>query len=136
MIQLKTKLEEELKRQQEIYERSLPHSCVRVINAEDTADEKPDNETSWREYWENRTGKNLDDLLKKKGKKYLCPCYKHHDKDDGYVEMKDICGCHVQEATENGDIKNKTMYIVPMCRGCNKRNDTFRIPSKYLVKLR
>jgi hypothetical protein len=136
MIHLKDKAIKELERQHEIYENSLPHSYIKVVNAEDTSDDHPDNETSWREYWENRTGKDLDTLLNKKGNKYQCPCYNHHDKgDDGYVEMKDICGCHVQEVKENGDIKNQNMYIVPMCRGCNKRKDVFNIPRRLIIKL-
>ena len=127
----------ELKRQNEIHENSLPHSYVKVVNAEGTGDERPDNETSWRKYWENRTGKDLDSLLKKKGNRYQCPCHNHHDKgDDGYVEMEDICGCHVQEVKENGELKNQDMYIVPMCKGCNKRNDIFKIPREFIIKLR
>ena len=133
---IKKKVKKDLERQNEIYKNSLPHSYVKVVNAEDTGDDKPDNETSWREYWENRTGKDLDNILNKMCNKYQCPGHNHHDKeDDGYVEMKDICGCHVQEVKENGDLKNQNMYIVPMCRGCNKRKDVFYIPRGLIIKL-
>jgi hypothetical protein len=127
----------ELERQNEIHEHSLLHSYVKVVNAEGTGDEKTDNGIPWRNYWEDCTGKNLDTLLRKEGNKYLCPCHNYHDQgDDGYVEMEDICGCHVQQVKENGDLKDNHMYIVPMCRGCNKRNKTFRIPKYLILKLR
>ena len=127
----------EIKRQHEIYEKSLPSTCIKIVNVEDTEDEHPDNETSWREYWETHTGGDLDKLLYKKGNKYRCPCYKYHEKGDKiFVGMKDICGCHVHECKENGvEIKDR-MYIVPMCRGCNKRKNIFSISRKLLLKIR
>ena len=111
-------------------------SSVRVVNAEGTGGEKPDNETSWRKYWEDRTGKNLDDLLPSRKGKYQCPCHDHHEKgDDGYVEMNDICGCHMQKVTKEGKQISTKMFIAPMCRGCNKRKDIFDMPKKFLIEL-
>ena len=57
MIHLKDKAIKELERQHEIYENSLPHSYIKVVNAEDTSDDHPDNETSWREYWDKKVNK-------------------------------------------------------------------------------
>lgn len=125
-----------IERSHEIYENSLSHTCAKIINANDTSEDHPDNETSWREYWENKTGKKLDELLREKDGKYRCPCYKYHEEgDDGYVDMEDICGCHVQEFNENGIVRSSTMYIVPMCRGCNKRKDILKIQKNLLLKL-
>ena len=122
--------------QEYIAESLKPNSSVRVVNAEGTGEDHPDNETSWREYWENRTEKDLDELLPNRNGKYQCPCHAHHEEgDDGYVEMKDICGCHMQMVTKEGKLISKKMYIAPMCRGCNKRTDIFVLPKKFLIEL-
>lgn len=121
-------------------ERDMEHALldeenVRIVNAEDTSDDKPEDNPSWRDYWEEKTGKKLEDLLPEKNGKFLCPGYEHHKNDNGYVEAKDICGCHVQKVDANGNIIDDTMYIIPMCKGCNKRiNDVFKVGKKALVK--
>ena len=70
-----------------------------------------------------------------KNGKFLCPGYEHHDKGDGYVDPDKICGCHVQKADEKGNVIDKTIYITPMCSGCNNRiNDVFKVGQKALRK--
>ena len=126
----------DIKRQNEIIENSNPPTFVKIVNAEDTQDQHPDNDISWREYWEAQTGYDLDEYLYKRGNKYRCPCYKYHKKGEKrYVDMKDICGCHVHLCKETGARINQDMYIVPMCRGCNKRKGVFSLPSRLLYKL-
>ena len=119
----------------EVKQALLDAEDVRIVNAEDTSEDKPDNNTSWREYWEEKTGKKLEDLLPEKNGKFLCPGYEHHKEDDGYVDPEKICGCHVQKVNAQGEIVDDAMYITPMCSGCNKRiNDVFKVGRKALVK--
>lgn len=115
----------------------LNSQSVRIVNAEGTTDdEHPDNTTTWKEYWEKRTGVELDKLLPKKGDKYLCPTHSHHEKgDDGYVEAREICGCHVHIVDANGRVDKKKMFIAPMCSGCNQRNEIFKLPKEALVEI-
>ncbi len=82
----------------------------------------------------NRRCVKLEDILKEKDGKFLCPGYEHHDKDDGYVKADKICGCHVQRADAQGNVIDDTMYITPMCSSCNQRNDVFQIGKKAIVK--
>ena len=110
---------------------------VKIINAEGTSDDEHlDNTTTWKEYWEKRTGMALKDILPQKGNKYQCPTHSHHEEgDDGYVEEGEICGCHVQIVDANGEVDDTKMFIAPMCSGCNQRKDIFRLPKKALVPL-
>lgn len=110
-------------------------SIIRVVNVKGTSDdEHPENTITWKEYWEKETGVKLEDVLPKKDGKYLCPGHEHHDKDDGYVEPEKICGCHVKKVNSKGRVIDKTMYITPMCSGCNQRKDIFKIGERALVK--
>lgn len=125
-----------MKSLREYAEEDLNSESVQIVNAVGTSDdEHPDNVTTWKEYWEKRTGKNLDEILPKKGEKYLCPTHSHHKNgDDGYVPARQICGCHVQ-IVKGRKIDRHKMYIVPMCSGCNKRKDIFKLHKMVLVPL-
>lgn len=112
----------------------LQEEGVRIVNAVGTSGDHIDNKTPWRAFWEKKTGKKLEDLLPQKNGKFLCPGHTHHTNDDGYVDEKDICGCHVKKSDANGKIIDNTMYITPMCKGCNKRNDVFKVGDRALVK--
>lgn len=60
---------------------------------------------SWLEYWERHSGQSA----------YYCSasgCF-----------GTDLVGAHVQKAY--GD--DKRWYIVPLCKSCNKRTDTFYV---------
>ncbi len=120
---------------EDIQQALLDAEDVRIVNAEDTADDHPDNNSSWREYWEEETGVKLEDILPEKNGKFLCPGHEHHKEDDGYVDPEKICGCHVQKVNAKGEVIDKNLYITPMCSGCNKRiNDIFKVGRKALVK--
>lgn len=113
----------------------LQDEAVKIVNATGTYKDHADNNIPWREFWEKKTGVKLEDVLPEKDGKYLCPGHEHHDKDDGYVEPEKICGCHVNKTDAKGNIVDKTMYITPMCSGCNKRiNDIFKIGKRALAK--
>ena len=119
---------------EEVAQALQAESGVKIVNAEGTTDDHPENTTTWKEIWEEETGVSLEEILDEKDGKFLCPGHEHHKKgDDGYVEAKDICGCHVQKADANGNIIDDTMYITPMCKGCNQRNDVFKVGDRALV---
>lgn len=111
------------------------NESVRIINVAGTSKNKPDNTKSWKEYWEKETGVKLEDVLPQKNGKFLCPAHNHHQNDDGYVPAAQMCGCHVKKVNAQGAIIDNTMYITPMCSGCNKRNDVFKVGRKALVKI-
>lgn len=119
-------------------EEELNSKSVQIINAEGTSDdEHPENTTTWKDYWEKKTGKQLDEILPKKGNKYRCPTYTHHKEgDDGYVSARQICGCHVQIVGGDKKQERNRMYITPMCSGCNQRKDIFKLPINALVPLK
>ena len=78
-------------------------STIRIVNADGTKDDHPENTTMWKAYWEQEMCVKFEDILKEKDGKFLCPGYEHHDKDDGYVKADKICGCHVQRADAQGN---------------------------------
>ena len=61
--------------------------------------------SSWLEYWKDKSGKSVS----------LCSadcCW-----------GTDLVGAHVQKAYS----EDKSWYIVPLCKSCNKRTDTFNV---------
>lgn len=96
------------------------YMSVLIKNAPNTSDLLPPFPyETWIEYWESKKGA-IDEY-----KKYNCPagdcnevCYR-----------KDFDGCHVQKV---GDTTKK-MYIIPLCSGCNHRNDYFFVDENLLV---
>ena len=65
---------------------------------------------SWLDYWKAQTGE----------KPYYCAA-------DNCLGT-DLVGAHVQKTNST----DKNWYIVPLCKSCNKRTDTFNV-SKTLV---
>jgi len=61
--------------------------------------------SSWLEYWEVHSGQ----------KAFICSA-------DGCFGT-DLIGAHVQKAYSN-DLR---WYIVPLCKSCNQRTDTFNV---------
>lgn len=93
---------------------------VLVKNAIGTSDLQPPYPyDTWIEYWESVNGK-LDPTTQ-----YNCPA----------GDCKEVCyrsefdGCHVQKVFD----KAGKMYIVPLCGGCNHRNDYFFVDENLLV---
>ncbi len=74
---------------------------------------------SWLEYWESKKGK-IDEF-----RKCICPAEDCHT----ICYRSDFDGCHVQKV---GDPIGK-MYIIPLCSGCNHRNDFFLVDENLLV---
>lgn len=66
---------------------------------------KPSGYNSWLEYWEAHTHT----------RRYLCPV-------DGCFNT-DLVGAHVQIANSS----DRNWYIVPLCKSCNQRTDTFNV---------
>lgn len=113
---------------------------VRIYNAENTtSDTNEYGYNSWREYWEKKGGDRNDSSLCpmktkiKEGKKaefkmrYRCPMCKKTFLWDG--EIPDCFdGCHVQI---EGD-KDETLYITPLCHGCNHAVGTVVVPRRML----
>lgn len=127
---------EEKADKEEMKKALLQDEDVKIVNADGTSGDHTDNDTPWRDFWEKETGVKLEEILDEKGGKFLCPGYEHHKNgSDKYVEPEKICGCHVQKADAKGNIIDETMYITPMCSGCNKRtNDIFKVGKAALVK--
>ena len=94
---------------------------VLVKNALNTADLQPPYPyDTWIEYWEYKSGNRLNPF-----NLYECPavgckktCYR-----------ADLDGCHVQKVFD----KTNTMYIIPLCSGCNHRTDSFLVDENLLV---
>lgn len=92
---------------------------VRVRNIKGTSDENPPKGfESWIAYWEFKMKREIPNKCK-------CPgCNKFCDK-------KDIEGCHVERISYNMFIEGR--YIMPLCKQCNHRSDTFDINPTLLV---
>ena len=65
----------------------------------------PSGYSSWLEYWEANAGREVT----------FCGAH-------GCLDT-DLVGAHVQKAYSN----DTTWYIVPLCRSCNQRTDTFEV---------
>ena len=65
----------------------------------------PSGYSSWLEYWEYKTGSKVTYCGAQN-------CY-----------GTDLVGAHVQKAYSS----DKSWYIVPLCRSCNNRTDTFNV---------
>lgn len=65
----------------------------------------PKGYSSWLEYWKTNSGQSV----------YFCAA------DNCYGT--DLVGAHVQKAYSS----DKSWYIVPLCKSCNNRTDTFNV---------
>ena len=92
---------------------------VLIKNASGTYEHEPPHPyNTWIEYWEVNANFKLNP-----NQPYKCPaCGKSFYRSD-------FDGCHVQKV---GDPIGK-MYIIPLCSGCNHRNDFFLVDENLLV---
>ena len=79
-----------------------------VKNLKGTSDNIPQNADSWLDYWEQRTG-------------LIAHCC--HSVDCPIAGRNNLVGAHVQLCAPF----NWNWYIVPLCHGCNHRNDDFTV---------
>jgi len=86
-----------------------------VRNIIGTTDNKPNGYNSWLDFWHDKT-KRLPSF---------CSC----DDCSSSAEV----GAHVQEPGNNTSDK---WYIVPLCKKCNKKSDSFKVLSINLVPVR
>lgn len=93
---------------------------VLIKNAVQTSSSLPPSPyKTWLEFWESRMGK-IDE-----NKEFYClaeDCRKS-------CFRKELDGCHVQKVFD----VTKKMYIIPLCSGCNHRNDFFNVNEDWLV---
>ena len=94
---------------------------VLVKNVPGTADlQPPYPHNTWIEYWEEKSGTRLDVF-----QKYECPA----EGCKNVCTRAELDGCHVQKVVHN----TNTIYIVPLCSGCNHRTDYFYVDENLLV---
>ena len=74
---------------------------------------------TWIEYWEDMSGIEIAE-----NESYNCPA-----KCGNAVTREEFDGCHVQKVFD----KTQTMYIIPLCSGCNHRKDSFFVDENLLV---
>lgn len=88
----------------------------KVKNLNDTFDRIPSTGNSWRQFWEDKSGKKFD----KCGRR-------------GCTE-KATDGAHVQKA----DSDDRHWYIVPLCHKCNMKpsSEEFYVDEEDLVPVR
>lgn len=72
---------------------------------------KPADFDSWLDYWEYYKGKLKFDT------RYNCPACGEAFFRNGFV------GAHVHKVSSS----DESWYIVPLCRGCNQRDDSFDV---------
>ena len=77
----------------------------------------PSNCKSWLNYWE----KAYEVLNPQKS--YNCPACGQ------LVFCNELVGAHVRKANST----DNSMYIAPICRGCNNKTDSFDIDVKYML---
>ena len=113
---------------------------VPVFNAKDTeSDPKEYGYDSWREYWEakggDRNDKSLHPIVAKIAgsedsemkETYRCPmCGRRFHWDGEIPDCFD--GCHMQI---EGD-EDETLYITPLCHGCNHKDGIVKVPRRML----
>ena len=93
---------------------------VLIKNASGTYEyEPPYPYNTWIEYWESKK------IAIPRFMKYNCPVIGCTEK----CYRSDFDGYHVQKV---GDFTGK-MYIIPLCGGCNHRNDFFLVDENLLV---
>ncbi len=72
---------------------------------------------SWISYWEmNKNPLSLSVI-------YLCPACRRK------LSCNDLDGAHVIKV----DAADKNVYIVPLCRSCNQRADSFEVDESLLL---
>ena len=84
---------------------------VKVKNLHNTSDRKPKNYSTWKEFWEAKK------------------CYWPDDCSASDCNASAEVGAHVKKVGSS----DNSWYIVPLCSGCNKRNDEFEVPEYRLV---
>lgn len=88
----------------------------KVKNLNDTFDRIPSTGNSWRQFWEEKSGKKIDKCSRR-------GCAK-----------KATDGAHVQKA----DSDDRRWYIVPLCHECNMKpsSEEFYVDEEDLVPVR
>lgn len=76
---------------------------IAVNHMEGTADLKPKNAASWKEFWENKLSMGFPSEAEK------CACCKK------MAQPEDFVGAHIIE------VSSKKMFVYPLCRSCNSR---------------
>ncbi len=91
---------------------------MKVRNSKGTTRfDKPAGCSSWLNYWE-QSKMEIKRFIKRK-----CPACGQFYFGISFV------GAHVQKAP----CKDRSMYIVPLCRACNNRTDVFDINSQLML---
>lgn len=87
-------------------------SYVNVKNLNGTSGRLPDGASSWKEYWENETGRKFG----------RCSC-------KGCGNTAEV-GAHVQKSNSS----DRKWYIVPLCKGDNNKSsdEIFEVKSEDL----
>ena len=80
---------------------------VKNVNGSDRFS-APSGYDSWLDYWEKYTGKKISYCS-------VTTC-----------SRSDIVGAHVQKANST----DEKYYIVPICKGCNQRTDSFYVTAE------
>lgn len=76
---------------------------IAVRHMKGSADLKPKNATSWKEFWENKLSMGFPSEPEK------CDCCKL------MALPEDFVGAHIIE------VSSKKMFVYPLCRSCNSR---------------
>ena len=88
---------------------------VLVRNINGTVMYKPRGYNSWKDFWETKKGEPFRLCSN-------CQCYHN------IAEV----GAHVQKASYGA---SNEWYIVPLCKPCNNKSETFYVDSYYLVRV-
>lgn len=86
---------------------------IEVKNLKGTSDNYPPGFSSWKDFWEQQTGRKFT----------KCSCT--------ICTEKAILGGHVIRTTGS-----RNWYIVPLCQRCNHREDSFSVSQADLVPVR
>ncbi len=91
---------------------------IHVKNLRNTSNRKPPypyQNLTWEKFWEKKTGYDFP---------YFCSC-------SDCIERAEV-GAHVIKADDDADDK---WYIVPLCRGCNKKTGVLEVDSDDLAPI-
>lgn len=86
---------------------------VKVHNIKGTSDRKPKGYNSWKDFWIDKTGRSW---------KSCCAICNNN------AEV----GAHVQK---DGNNTENYWYIIPLCKACNAKKDSFLIWDQDLQRL-
>lgn len=64
-----------------------------------------------------------------------CPTYCSNANCGNKLDDDNKCGAHVYECNKDGELKSKTIYIVPLCKECNHytNKNPMKIDDDYLL---